>query len=68
MRKKKNLNQLDVAKSLGVTTSYYGMIEQGVRTPSLDLAAKIAKYFDRKVEDIFFANENNKLLDEDQSA
>jgi len=54
LRKQNQLTQEDVAKSLNITTSYYGMIEQGVRTPSLELAGRIATFFKTKVESIFF--------------
>lgn len=40
-------------KSVGITTSYYGMIELGTRRPSLDLAIRICKYFDLSVEEVF---------------
>lgn len=56
LRKNKNFCQKDVANALGITTSYYGMIEQGSRTPSLNLANEIANFFEKKVEDIFFTN------------
>lgn len=63
LRCSKNLKQKDVAQLVGITTSYYGMIEQGVRNPNLQLAIKIAELFDKNVEEIFFANANNILLD-----
>lgn len=56
LRKNKNFRQKDVAKALGITTSYYGMIEQGCRTPNLKLANEIANFFEKKVDEIFFTN------------
>ncbi|MGO0986682.1 helix-turn-helix transcriptional regulator [Clostridioides difficile] len=53
LREKKKVNQKDVALNIGITTSYYGMIEVGVRTPSLPIAIKLSKYFRTSVEDIF---------------
>lgn len=53
LRKEKNLKQREVAKALGITTSYYGMIEIGTRRPSLNLAIKISRYFDLSVEEVF---------------
>lgn len=40
LRIKNNLLQKDVAEVIGITPSYYGMIEQGVRTPTLPVAKK----------------------------
>lgn len=53
LRKTKGLQQKDVARAIGVTTSYYGMIEVGSRKPSLIIALKLAKFFNIPVEDIF---------------
>ncbi|WP_304942804.1 helix-turn-helix domain-containing protein [Vallitalea guaymasensis] len=41
---------------MGITTSYYGMIELGVRNPSLDVAMDIANYYNTSIEDLFFDN------------
>ena len=53
LRAQSNLTQKAVAKAVGITTSYYGMIELGVRKPSLTLAMDLAKFFDTTVEEIF---------------
>lgn len=53
LRTTKGLQQKDVARAIGVTTSYYGMIEVGSRKPSLIIALKLAKFFNIPVEDIF---------------
>ena len=50
----KGLRQQDVAIGIGITTSYYGMIEQGVRLPQLQVAYKLARFFNMSIEDIFF--------------
>lgn len=54
LRLERGLRQQDVASFLGITTSYYGMIEQGSRIPHLDIAYKLAKFFNASVEEIFF--------------
>ena len=54
LRAQSNLTQKAVANAVGITTSYYGMIELGVRKPSLSLAMDLARFFDTSVEDIFF--------------
>ncbi|KHD85662.1 hypothetical protein NG54_07785 [Heyndrickxia ginsengihumi] len=39
--KKNNLTQHDIAKSINVSRQYYGMIENGDRTPSVTIAQKL---------------------------
>lgn len=56
LRISKNLQQKDIAKSIGVSTSYYGMIELGTRKPSLCVAYKLSKFFRTPIETIFFYN------------
>lgn len=53
LRAQNNLTQKAVARAIGITTSYYGMIELGVRKPSLSLAMDLARFFDTSVEEIF---------------
>lgn len=53
LRKERNLKQREVAKAIGITTSYYGMIEIGTRRPSLNLAIKISRYFNLSIEEVF---------------
>lgn len=44
-RTSRGWTQADVAKMLGITTSYYGMIEQGARIPRLPLAFQLERLF-----------------------
>lgn len=53
LRTTKGLQQKDVAMAIGITTSYYGMIEVGSRKPSLIIALKLANFFNIPVENIF---------------
>jgi putative transcriptional regulator len=55
------LSQQDLADAVGVTRQTISSIEKGKFVPSALLALKIARYFDTKVEEIFF------ISDEDQS-
>ena len=59
LRTTNGLQQKDVAKAIGVTTSYYGMIEVGTRKPSLVIALKLSKFFNIPIEEIFFTILNN---------
>ncbi|WP_416348890.1 helix-turn-helix transcriptional regulator [Listeria seeligeri] len=52
----------DVSKDLGVTPQMLGAIERGDRTPSLNLANKIANYYNVPIEDIFFNNKDTKCV------
>lgn len=60
LRKQKGWLQKDVTRELSnnfginITVSYYGMIEQGVRTPGLKLALAIANLYEKPVYDLFF--------------
>ncbi|MBV4422790.1 helix-turn-helix transcriptional regulator [Clostridium tyrobutyricum] len=60
LRKKMNLTQKDISSKLGITASYYGMIEQGTRTPSLTLAKNIASFFGKNIEEIFLNSNTTK--------
>lgn len=60
LRKEKKLIQKDVVLLLQqgygieITESYYGMIELGVRTPSLTIALAISELFKTDPNKIFF--------------
>lgn len=62
VRKQKGWLQKNVVEKLlndygiSITESYYGMIEQGVRTPSLDVALAISALFDMEPSKIFLNN------------
>lgn len=68
LRKQKKWTQEDLVeelkreKNIDITASFYGMIERGVRNPTLNLAIAISNLFDVSIESIFFYKENNKLL------
>ncbi|KFF00324.1 XRE family transcriptional regulator [Chryseobacterium formosense] len=49
----KNITQEDLAKKIGVSRQTINAMEAGKYVPSTVLALKIAKYFSKKVEDIF---------------
>ncbi|MCD0480796.1 helix-turn-helix transcriptional regulator [Chryseobacterium sp. LC2016-29] len=55
----KNITQEDLAKIISVSRQTINAMEAGKYVPSTVLALKIAKYFGKKVEDIF------QLEDED---
>ena len=57
LRAIKNITQEDLASSVGVTRQTILAIENGKYNPSLDLAFKIAKYFETTIEQVFFYKE-----------
>lgn len=53
-RQAKGSTQEEVAKALGVTRQTIIAIEKGNYTPSVQLALALAKYFNVKVEELFW--------------
>lgn len=53
-RAQKEVTQEELAKAAGVTRQTIITIEKGNYAPSVLLALKIAKYFRKSVEDVFF--------------
>ena len=62
LRVQKGWLQEDVAKKLGITTSFYGMIEQGVRTPRIPLALAMEELFGVPVKELFLSLHPTKRL------
>ena len=58
LRAMKRLTQEDLASSLGVTRQTIHAIENRKYNPSLELAFKIAKFFETTIEAVFFYMEN----------
>jgi putative transcriptional regulator len=58
LRAEKNLSQDDLAKQLNVSRQTINAIEREKYDPSLPLALKISKLFDKKVEEIFFLDDD----------
>ena len=56
LRKSRNMSQEDLARDLKVSRSLIGLYEVGKRTPSLNMAKRVAKYFNMPVESIRFSN------------
>jgi putative transcriptional regulator len=49
----KNITQEDLAKTIGVSRQTINAMEAGKYVPSTVLALKIARYFNKRIEDIF---------------
>lgn len=53
LRKQKKVTQEELATAVGVTRQTIIAIEKGNYTPSLLLAIKIARFFNKTVEEVF---------------
>ncbi|MCI8337174.1 MAG: helix-turn-helix transcriptional regulator [Lachnospiraceae bacterium] len=59
LRKERGMNQEELASILEVSRQTIGSLEHGRYNPSILLAFKIARYFERNIEDIFIYEEEN---------
>lgn len=57
IRKGKNIRQEDFARALGVSRQTISSLETGRYNPSIQLAHKIARYFDLTIEEVFLFDE-----------
>ncbi|MEH7459724.1 helix-turn-helix transcriptional regulator [Bacillus sp. JJ1127] len=53
LRTQHNITQIQMAKDLQVTRQTIVAIENNHYNPSLELALKLARYFNTRIEDIF---------------
>ena len=54
-----NLTQADLAEKIGVSRQTINAMEKNKYVPSTVLALKIARLFNKKVEDIFLLDDND---------
>lgn len=59
LRKERNLLQEELAEALEVSRQTISSLENERYNPSLTLACKIARYFNKPIEEIFIYNESN---------
>jgi len=57
LRKERQVTQDDLARAVGVTRQTIISLENGKYNASLQLAYKIAKYFDSSIESVFIFEE-----------
>lgn len=60
LRKAQGISQEELATALEVSRQTIGSLEKGRYNPSILLAFKIARYFDRAIEDIFICEEESQ--------
>ena len=60
LRKQKGIKQEELAAKLEVSRQTIGSLENGRYNPSIQLAFKIARYFDMSIEEIFIYEEGEE--------
>ena len=55
-----NKTQKEIAEALGITKSSWAMYERNQRTPRDEIKVRIADYFGKSVQEIFFTNHCHK--------
>ena len=60
-RAKRNITQAELADALGVSRQTINSMELNKFVPSTVLALRIAQYFNVKMEDIFFLDEDEMV-------
>jgi putative transcriptional regulator len=58
-----DLTQEDLAREIGITRQTIIAIEKGKYNPSLELAFKIARYFEVTIEDIFVYDQSLRSIE-----
>lgn len=58
IRKARGIRQDEFAKALGVSRQTISSLENGRYNPSIQLAFKIARYFEMTIEDVFIYEED----------
>ena len=53
LRSSKGLTQQELADAIGVTRATVVALERGDYNPSLELAFRLSKFFNKKIDDLF---------------
>ncbi|MFA9380687.1 MAG: helix-turn-helix transcriptional regulator [Acetanaerobacterium sp.] len=59
LRKQRGIRQEELADLLGVSRQTIGSLENGRYNPSILLAFRVARFFDKRIEDIFLYEESD---------
>lgn len=60
LRISESISQAEMAKRLGMSTSFYGMLERGNRTMSVEMLVKIADAFDCDLAEFILLTETQE--------
>jgi len=58
IRKERGIRQEEFARSMGVSRQTISSLENGRYNPSITLAFKIARYFEKTIEEVFIFEED----------
>lgn len=61
IRKQRGIKQEELAATLEVSRQTIGSLENGRYNPSINLAFKIARYFEMSIEEIFIYEEEENI-------
>jgi len=59
---KEEMTQLELANELGVSRQTIVAIEKGKYSPSLELAFKLSRVFNMRIDDLFYIGELNESI------
>lgn len=59
MRNEKGVRQEELARAMGVSRQTISSLENGRYNPSITLAYRIARYFDKSIEEVFIFEEES---------
>ena len=60
LRKEHNIRQEELAEAMAVSRQTISSLENGRYNPSIQLAFKLARYFDLPIEEIFLYEEDER--------
>ena len=60
LRAEREITQEELAQKVGVTRVTINCIERGVYLPTLPLGMALARFFERKVEEVFIVEEEHE--------
>ena len=61
LRAEKSISQIELADAMEVSRQTISSLENGRYNPSIVLAFKLAKYFDKTIEEIFIYEEDENV-------
>ena len=66
LRAREDLTQKELAEMVGVRRETIVFLEQGKYNPSLELAHNVAQVFDKRIEEVFIFEDDQKREESDE--